>query len=138
MAISAQKEAEDVLSEINVTPLVDVMLVLMVVFLVTAQLLTNAVRVNLHKTAATAPPEEHKALSLSVDARGKVFLDSAEVPLPRLEDQLRALKSRGAAGQELAVHLNADQSVNYGVVAKVMSAVDRAGVNQLSVLTVAE
>jgi len=138
MAISAQKEAEDVLSEINVTPLVDVMLVLMVVFLVTAPLLTNAVRVNLPKTAATAPPEEHKALSLSVDARGKVFLDSAEVPLPRLEDQLRALKSRGAAGQELAVHLNADQSVNYGVVAKVMSAVDRAGVNQLSVLTVAE
>jgi len=138
MAISAQKEAEDVLSEINVTPLVDVMLVLMVVFLVTAPLLTNAVRVNLPKTAATAPPEDRKALSLSVDARGKVFLDSAEVPLPRLEDQLRALKGRATAGQELAVHLNADQSVNYGVVAKVMSAVDRAGVNQLSVLTVAE
>ncbi len=138
MAISAQKDSEDVLSEINVTPLVDVMLVLMVVFLVTAPRLTNAVRVNLPKTAATAPPEERKALSLSVDARGKVFLDSAEVALPRLEDQLRALKARGTAGQELAVHLNADQSVNYGIVAKVMSAVDRAGVNQLSVLTVAE
>jgi biopolymer transport protein ExbD len=138
MAISAQKDADDVLSEINVTPLVDVMLVLMVVFLVTAPLLTNAVRVNLPKTAATAPPEERKALSLSVDARGKIFLDSTEVPLPGLEDQLRTLKVRGGSGQELAVHLNADQAVNYGVVAKVMSAVDRAGVNQLSVLTVAE
>ena len=139
MAISSQKEAEDVLSEINVTPLVDVMLVLMVVFLVTAPLLTNAVRVNLPKTAATAPPEERRALSVSVDARGKIYLDSAEVPLPRLEDQLRALKGREpAGGQELSVHLNADQAVNYGVIAKVMSAVDRAGVNQLSVLTVAE
>lgn len=122
------------------TPLVDVMLVLMVVFLVTAPLLTNAVHVNLPKTAATAPPEERKALSLSVDARGKIFLDSAEVPLPRLEEQLRALKEgkKGGSGQPLAIHLNADQAVNYGVVAKVMSVVDRAGINELSVLTVAE
>jgi biopolymer transport protein TolR len=138
MAFSSSKDGDDVLSEINVTPLVDVMLVLMVVFLVTAPLLTNAVRVNLPKTAATAPPEEHKALSLSIDARGKIFLDSAEIALPRLEQELRAARARGGAGQELAIHLNADQAVNYGVVAKVMSMVDRAGVNQLSVLTVAE
>jgi biopolymer transport protein ExbD len=139
MALSASNEGDDVLSEINVTPLVDVMLVLMVVFLVTAPMLTNAVHVNLPKTAVTAPPEERKALSLSVDARGKVFLDSAEVPLPGLEERLRALKGQGdSAGHELAIHLNADQAVGYGVVAKVMSAVDRAGVNQLSVLTVAE
>jgi biopolymer transport protein TolR len=139
MAISAQSDSDDVMSEINVTPLVDVMLVLMVVFLVTAPLLTNGVRVNLPKTAATAPPEEHKALSLSIDARGKVYLDHSEVALARLEQQLRGLKAgQSSAGHELAIHLNADQAVNYGVVAKVMASVDRAGINQLSVLTVAE
>jgi biopolymer transport protein TolR len=139
MAFSARGDSDEVMSEINVTPLVDVMLVLMVVFLVTAPLLTNAVRVNLPKTAATAPPEEHKALSLSIDSHGKVFLDHSEIPLAGLEQQLRGLKAAlGGAGHELAIHLNADQSVNYGVVAKVMASVDRAGVNQLSVLTVAE
>ena len=122
-------------SDINVTPLVDVMLVLLVVFIVTAPLLTNAIRVNLPKTGATAPPQEQKALSLSIDARGKVYLDKNEVPLARLEADLVAVR-RGA--KEVAVHLNADQGVNYGVVAKVMSAVDRAGVNQLSVLTATE
>lgn len=135
MAIAAGGDTDDVVSEINVTPLVDVMLVLLVVFLVTAPLLTNGIRVNLPKTGATAPPEEQKALSISVDARGKVYLDHAEVPLARLEGDLREAK-RGV--KDLAVHLNADTGVNYGIVAKVMSAVDRAGVNQLSVLTVTE
>lgn len=135
MAMAASGDGDDVVSEINVTPLVDVMLVLLVVFLVTAPLLTNAVRVNLPKTGATAPPEEHKALSLSIDAHGKVYLDRSEVPLARLEGDLRTAKQ---GTKDLAIHLNADQGVNYGIVAKVMSAVDRAGVNQLSVLTVSE
>ena len=139
MGFSAGGDGEDVMSEINDTPLVDVMLVLVVVFLVTAPLLTNAVRVNLPKTAATSPPEEHKALSLSIDARGKVFLDHSEVALQNLEGQLRGLKAGlGGSGRELGINLNADQGVNYGVVAKVMASVDRAGVNQLSVLTVVE
>lgn len=135
MAISAQGDGDDVVSEINVTPLVDVMLVLLVVFIVTAPLLSNAVKVNLPKTATTAPPEQPKALTLSVDEHGKVFVDKQEVDLGGLEALLRG---RNAAESELAIHLHADQAVNYGQVAKVMAAVDRSGVKRLSVMTAGE
>jgi biopolymer transport protein TolR len=134
MAIAAQSENDDVVSEINVTPLVDVMLVLLVVFIVTAPLLSNAVTVNLPKTAINSPPAQDKALSVSIDAQGKIYVDKAQVELARLEPALRASN----ASRELSVQLNADQGVNYGLVAKVISAVDRAGVTRLSVMTAGE
>jgi biopolymer transport protein ExbD len=123
---------DDVMGEINVTPLVDVMLVLLVVFIVTAPLLTNAVHVNLPKTAETAPPEEKAAVYLSVDAQGKVFIDKQEIAVDGVENEL---KTRKAADPELALNLNADDAVQYGTVAKVMAAIERAGVTKLAVLT---
>ena len=135
MAIAAQGESDEVVSEINVTPLVDVMLVLLAVFIVTAPLLSNAVTVNLPKTAINSPPAQKKNLSVSIDAQSRIFVDKSQVELPRLEGELRALQ---AASTELSVHLNADQAVNYGLVAKVISSVDRAGVKRLSVLTAGE
>jgi biopolymer transport protein ExbD len=135
MSISVQGESDEVVSEINVTPLVDVMLVLLVVFIVTAPLLSNAVTVNLPKTAINAPPAQQKALSVSVDAKGKIYLDRRETDLPRLETELRALN---AASNELSVQLNADEVVNYGLVAKTISTIDRAGVKRLAVMTTGE
>jgi biopolymer transport protein ExbD len=135
MAFQTQNEDEGVLSEINVTPLVDVMLVLLIVFIVTAPLLTNAVHVNLPKTAETAPPEEKKAVDVSVDAKGTVYIDKTATTVEALEAEL---KNRKAADPELALHLHADEGVNYGVVAKVMSGIERAGVTKLSVLTIAQ
>jgi biopolymer transport protein ExbD len=135
MAIAANADSDDVVSEINVTPLVDVMLVLLVVFIVTAPLLSNAVTVNLPKTAINSPPAERKALSVSIDAAGKIYVDRAAVGLDELEKELGA---RNLRSSELSVHLNADQGVNYGLVAKVISAVDRAGVTRLSVMTAGE
>lgn len=123
---------DDVMGEINVTPLVDVMLVLLVVFIVTAPLLTNAVHVNLPKTAETAPPEEKAAVYLSVDAQGKIFIDKNEIAVEAIENEL---KNRKAADPELALNLNADDAVQYGIVAKVMSSIERAGVTKLAVLT---
>jgi biopolymer transport protein TolR len=135
MAISAQADGDDVVSEINVTPLVDVMLVLLVVFIVTAPLLTNAVKVNLPQTATTSPIEQKKSVTVSVDAQGKIYVDRGEVDLAALEGQLTTLHR---ADPDIAVHLSADQAVHYGLVAKAMSAVDRAGVTKLSVLTANE
>ena len=135
MAIAAQGDNDEVVSEINVTPLVDVMLVLLVVFIVTAPLLSNAVTVNLPKTAINAPPSQPKAVSVSIDAHGKIYVDKAQVELSRLEPNLASLH---AGRPDVAVQLNADQAVNYGLVAKVMSAVDRAGVTRLSVMTAGE
>ncbi|MET0388194.1 MAG: biopolymer transporter ExbD [Polyangiales bacterium] len=126
---------DDVVSDINVTPLVDVMLVLLVVFIVTAPLLTNAVKVQLPQTATTTPTEQKPAVTLSVDAKGRIFIDKAETKLEAVEPELKRRKS----GQpDVAVHLSADQSSNYGLVAKVMSSVARAGISKLSVLSLAE
>lgn len=134
MAI-ATSENDEVVSEINVTPLVDVMLVLLVVFIVTAPLLSNAITVNLPKTAINSPPAQKKALNLSIDAGGRIYIDRSAVELGSLERELRTANQGNA---DVSVHLNADQGVNYGLVAKVISAADRAGVTRLSVLTAGE
>jgi biopolymer transport protein TolR len=110
-----------------------VMLVLLVIFIVTAPLLTNAVKVHLPQTATTAPLEQKAAVTVSIDAQGKVYMDKVEMKLAALEPELKKLR----VGQpDIAVHLSADEASNYGLVAKVMSAVDRAGVTKLSVLTI--
>ena len=132
MAFNTKDDGDDIMGEINVTPLVDVMLVLLVVFIVTAPLLTNAIHVNLPKTEETAPPEEKEAVYLSVDAQGKIFIDKKEIAIDSIESEL---KTRKEADPELALNLNADDGVQYGTVAKVMSSIERAGVTKLSVLT---
>ncbi len=132
MAFNTKDDGDDIMGEINVTPLVDVMLVLLVVFIVTAPLLTNAVHVNLPKTEETAPPEEKEAVYLSVDAQGKIFIDKKEIAIDSIESEL---KTRKEADPELALNLNADDGVQYGTVAKVMSSIERAGVTKLSFLT---
>jgi len=135
MAFSSQTEDDDVLSEINITPLVDVMLVLLVAFIVTAPLLTNAVRVNLPKTAATPPPTEKKAVSLSVNSHGDVFVDKDLKPLDSLESALHAMQVNNP---DLTIHLQADDEVKYGTVAKVITSIERAGVSKFSIITAKE
>jgi biopolymer transport protein ExbD len=128
-------EHDDLVSDINVTPLVDVMLVLLVVFIVTAPLLTNAVKVQLPQTAVTAPTDPKPAITLSVDSKGKIYVDKLEVQLSSIEGEL---KRRRVAQPDIAVNLSADESSNYGVVAKVMTSVARAGISKLSVLSIVE
>jgi biopolymer transport protein TolR len=135
MAIAAGGNTDEVVSEINVTPLVDVMLVLLVVFIVTAPLLSNAVTVNLPKTALNSPPAQKKSLSVSIDAQSKIYIDKSPVELKNLEAELTKLRAGDA---DVAVQLNADQAVNYGIVAKAISSVDHAGVKRLSVMTAGE
>ena len=133
MAFSTSSSGSaDVLSEINITPLVDVMLVLMVVFLLTAPLLNNVVKINLPKTATTAPADTPKPVTVSVDAAGQVFIDKRVVGLDALEPELKQLV---AASPELALSLQADEAVPYKSVAKAMAAISRSGVTKLSVLT---
>ena len=107
-------------------------LVLLVVFIITAPLLTNAVHVNLPKTAETAAPEEKTATYLSIDAQGKVFIDKLEISPDTVENEL---KTRLQTNPDLALNLNADDAVQYGTVAKVMSQIERSGVTKLAVLT---
>ncbi|ASF47412.1 ExbD/TolR family protein [Methylovulum psychrotolerans] len=121
------------LSEINVTPLVDVMLVLLVVFIVTAPLLTQVVRVKLPKTEQTEPtPDQHVAV-LSINAEGMPMLDDKAVPLVGLEAELKALQAKDP---EISLQLQADKAAVFEAVAKVMASAQRSGISKLSFVTV--
>jgi biopolymer transport protein TolR len=132
MAISTG-DNDEIMGEINITPMVDVMLVLLVVFIITAPMMTNAINVNLPNTAATAPLEQpKKPLVLSIDQDGKIYLDKTQFDLELIESELAARKN---LDPELRLNLNADETVAYGVVAKVMVLIERAGIDRLSVVT---
>lgn len=132
MAFTTGRDSGDVVSEINITPLVDVMLVLMVVFILTAPLLNNAVRINLPKTATTTPATQNKSVTVSVDGENRIYIDKREVTLGALEGELRTLVG---TDPDLALSLQADQGVPYRSVAQVIAHIQRSGVSKLSVLT---
>jgi biopolymer transport protein ExbD len=126
------KSEQDAMSEINVTPLVDVMLVLLVVFIVTAPLLTQSVKVRLPKTVATSPsPQDHLA-TVSIDAAGEISLNTEKVALEVLGSRLAEAQARDP---ELNVQFNADDRVNYGRVAEVMAIVQKLGIGHVSLQT---
>src|SRR5215813_2826959 len=101
MAIVTQDDDNE-LSDIDITPLVDVMLVLLVAFVITIPVLTNAIHVNLPKTVTTTPPDEQKAVTVTVDGEGRVYLNNTEVARADLEHQLLGLKN---ANPDLSLHL---------------------------------
>jgi TolR protein len=119
-------------SEINVTPLVDVMLVLLVIFMVAAPMLTTGVAVNLPRTAAAtlAPPKP--PLEISIDAESRVFIAREPVEEAALPERLAAIHAEDA---ERAVHLRADRALDYGTVLRVMALVTRAGITRVALVS---
>lgn len=133
MGFKTNADDDDAVSEINVTPLVDVMLVLVIILLVTAPLVTQSVNVALPKTASTTPDVQKQPLQLGVDAKGvitlnKVAIESLDALDLRLRDEL-------AKNPEVAVHVWADESVNYGKVAEMMATVQHAGISKMAFVT---
>ncbi len=134
MAFKPQSENDSAMSEINVTPLVDVMLVLVIILLVTAPLLTQSVNVKLPKTAETTANIEDQPLQLGIDAQGVVTLNKQVIQnLPVLET---LLKDKLVKNKEIAVHLYADQAVVYKKIAEVMATVQHAGIAKIAFVTV--
>lgn len=131
MAIRTDSEFT-AMSEINVTPLVDVMLVLLVIFMVTAPLLMQSVGVKLPKTAEVAPLKPQPALEISLTSDGRVLLGKAVIATGSLEAQL---KERYAKSPEATVRLRADERVPYGNIATVMAEVSRAGFQKVALVT---
>jgi biopolymer transport protein TolR len=121
------------MSEINVTPLVDVMLVLLVVFMVTAPLLTVGVPVDLPQTAAPPLNEPKEPLTISVDREGNIFLQDKTVPIPAdgLVDKLQAVTD---SNPDTAIYVKGDKDINYGRVLEVMSLVTAAGFHKVSLI----
>jgi biopolymer transport protein TolR len=120
------------LSEINVTPMVDVMLVLLIIFMVTAPLIQQGVKVNLPETKAAPVESTDKKLVVSIDASKKVFIGEAEVQLEELEEKLKA---NAKAQQDKELYLHADRDLPYGIVVDVMAAAQRAGVTNVGMIT---
>ena len=120
------------MSEINVTPFVDVMLVLLIIFMVTAPLLTAGVPIELPDSRANALPQEQQQISISVDADGYVYIDDAQVPVGGLPAALEALPRTGDGPD---ITLRADRALDYGRVMAVMGELNRAGLNRISLVT---
>jgi biopolymer transport protein TolR len=121
-------------SEINVTPMVDVMLVLLVIFMITAPLLTVGVPVDLPQTQANAIRDPEEPISVSINAEGKVFLQDAEVDLPGLVPRLRAI---AGTNPDLRIFVRGDRSVDYGRVMEVMGTINAGGFNKVALITAA-
>ncbi|MCY3671791.1 MAG: protein TolR [Alphaproteobacteria bacterium] len=119
------------MSDINVTPLVDVMLVLLVVFMITAPLLTVGVPVDLPETEAAQLTDRDEPLVVSVDAEGKVYIQETEVGLDGLAAKLRAVMG---ARQDTFVYVRGDRAIDYGRVMEVMGALAAAGFDKVSLM----
>ena len=122
------------MSEINVTPFVDVMLVLLVVFMITAPLLSVGVPVNLPETSARPLQGSEEPLTITVDAEGKIWLQEAEVPLDELVPKLVAVvEARG--DKEERIFVRGDRGITYGAVMQVMGTINAAGFRHVALVT---
>ena len=124
------------MAEINVTPMVDVMLVLLIIFMVTAPLLVAGVPVNLPDARSKSLDQDAKPVQLSLDAKGKIFLNDLEVPEAALPDELTRIAARGTGDQGPQVFLRADRALDYGRVMRVMGELSRAGLTRVALVTV--
>lgn len=133
MAMDASSQRDSTaIAQINVTPLVDVMLVLLVIFMVTAPIIQQGVQVNLPQAKAGAIAGTEEMLVVTISKNGKVYLNDNVMSLPELGDKLRAIRKLQADKQ---VYLRADQDVRYGLVIKTIAEIKQAGIERLGMVT---
>ncbi len=127
----------NVMSEINVTPMVDVMLVLLIIFMVSAPLLTVGVPLDLPQTAAKSLDQDKEPLTLSVQLSGKIFLNNTEIKVEELVPKLKAItEARG--GMDERIFVRGDTKVDYGTVMRVMGRLSAAGFKRVALVTEVE
>jgi biopolymer transport protein TolR len=116
------------MSDINMTPLVDVMLVLVVIFIITAPLMTSAIKLDLPKTEAAKPVDAPKFVAIVVDKSGQIFLNDQVTSLTQLSE---SLSKTAQISKDTEVQLRADEAVPYGKVVEVMGVAQKAGLNRI-------
>lgn len=126
-----------VMSEINVTPMVDVMLVLLIIFMVSAPLLTVGVPIDLPQTQAKSLDQDKEPLAVSVNEQGKVFLQNSEIALDELVPKLQAI-TQARGGLDERIFVRGDRKVDYGTVMKVMGRLSAAGFHRVALVTEVE
>ncbi len=123
------------MSEINVTPMVDVMLVLLIIFMVAAPLLTVGVPIDLPETQARAMNSDTQPITVSIDQAGKVFIQETEIPIDEVVPKLEAIAK---TGYEERIYVRGDKVADYGTVMKVMARISAAGYKNLGLVTLQE
>ncbi|OGQ24384.1 MAG: protein TolR [Deltaproteobacteria bacterium RIFCSPHIGHO2_02_FULL_60_17] len=129
---SSQQNGTTTISQINVTPLVDVMLVLLVIFMVTAPIIQQGVQVNLPQAKAGAIPGKEEQLVVAIARNGRIYLNDNPMTLPELGKKLRAISK---IRRDKEVYLRADQDVRYGIVIRTIAEIKQAGIEKLGMVT---
>ncbi|MFL5063517.1 MAG: protein TolR [Xanthobacteraceae bacterium] len=126
-----------VMHEINVTPFVDVMLVLLIIFMVSAPLLTVGVPIDLPQTQAKSLDQDQKPLTVSVNTQGQVFLQDSEIKVEELVPKLQAI-AQARGGLDERIYVRGDRKVDYGAVMRVMGRLSQAGFRRVALVTEVE
>ena len=120
------------ISEINVTPFVDVMLVLLIIFMVTAPLLTVGVQVDLPETSADSLPEEQEPLTLTINSKGEIFIQEAKVEFDSLTAKILAVSKNRT---DTRIYVRGDKNLNYGRVIEIMGNLSGNGFTKVALIT---
>ena len=124
------------MAEINVTPLVDVMLVLLIIFMITAPLLVAGVPVDLPESRAGALDQDAKPVQIALDDEGGIFIDDTPVTAAALPGRIAAIAAEPAPPEGRRIYLRADRGLDYGRVMRVMGELNRAGLNRVALVSV--
>ncbi len=123
------------MSEINVTPFVDVMLVLLIIFMITAPLLVTGVPVDLPESRANALDQDQEPVQISIDQEGRIYLDDEEMSRNALTARLNEIASNQTPEDPRQIMLRGDKTLDYGLIMGVMGELNRAGLNRVSLVT---
>jgi biopolymer transport protein TolR len=132
---SRRRGGGTIMAEINVTPMVDVMLVLLIIFMVAAPMLTVGVPLDLPQTQAQAVSQDHQPLVISINNQGQVFIQDTEIPMAEIVPKLQAIAK---AGYEERIFVRGDKTVDYGTVMQVMGRLSGAGFKRVALVSEVE
>ena len=130
--IGQSKKKRELISEINVTPFVDVMLVLLVIFMITAPLLTTGIKVNLPESTAKVISEKKEPVTVSIKKNGEIFLQKKKLNKDELIKKLFELKK---LNDDLKIYIRGDKDLNYGQVIELMGTINKAGFKKVALVT---
>jgi biopolymer transport protein TolR len=129
-----QRHRRSVMAEINVTPMVDVMLVLLIIFMVSAPLLTVGVPIDLPQTQAKSLDQDKEPLTVSVNEKGQVYLQNSEIDIDALVPKLQAV-AQARGGNDERIYVRGDKKVDYGTMMRVMGRLSGAGFHRVALVT---
>ncbi len=132
MSFNLKRSEREPMSEINVTPFVDVMLVLLIIFMVTAPLLTVGVQVDLPETSADTLPEESEPLTLTINSKGEIFIQESKIEFDNLIKKILAVSNNRT---DTRIYVRGDKTINYGRVLEVMGKLSGSGFTKVALIS---